>query len=226
MDFEELLARRRSTRKYQDRPLTPRQIGSVIASASRAPVGSNLYKDVHITVVRDQKLLHRLCEAAWKRFSTKEKVKEIAGDTADGENLLKPNLFYGAPAVFFVSHRRQDVQPGIEWANVTTITCMMHLEAVNLGLGSVFMWGALESMRLFPELDHTRELELPEGFVPLIALAVGYPCEAPGPAKKQHVIAVNYIPLRRDDDKWSCGAGIFAGALPPGAACSSGASTF
>lgn len=194
MDFEELLAWRQSTRKYQARPLTAEQIGKILAAANRAPVGSNLYKDLHITVVQDQKLLLRLCEAAWKRFSSKEKVQEIAGDTADGEDLKKPNLFYGAPVVFFVSHRRQDLQPGIEWANVTAVTCMMHLESTNLGLGSVFMWGALESMRLFPELDHTPELELPEGFVPLIALAVGYPLKDIGASKKRHAISVNYIP--------------------------------
>lgn len=194
MEFEELLAWRQSTRKYQDRPLTAEQVGKILAAANRSPVGSNLYKDLHITVVRDQKLLLHLCEAAWKRFSTKDKVKEIAGDTADGTNLKRPNLFYDAPVVFFVSHRVQDLQPGIEWANVTAVACMMHLEATNLGLGSVFMWGALESMRLFPELDHTSALELPGGFAPLIALAVGYPLREPGPSKKEHVISVNYVP--------------------------------
>jgi hypothetical protein len=37
------------------------------------------------------------------------------------------------------------------------------------------MWGALESMRIISELDHTGLLQLPEDFEPLIALAVGYP---------------------------------------------------
>lgn len=194
MDFEELLAFRQSTRKYQDRPLTAEQVARILAAANRAPVGSNLYKDLHITVVQDRELLLHLCEAAWKRFSSREKVKEVAGDTAEGHDLKKPNLFYDAPAVFFVSHRRQNLQPGIEWANVTSVTAMMHLEATDLGLGSVFMWGALESMRLFPELDHSSELRLPEGFVPLIALAVGYGLKEPGVSKKQHVISVNYIP--------------------------------
>lgn len=93
-----------------------------------------------------------------------------------------------------MSHRRQDLQPGIEWANVTSVTSVMHLEATNLGLGSVFMWGALESMRLFPELDHTALLELPGGFAPLIGLAVGYPAKPLEAGKKRHgPIAVNFI---------------------------------
>lgn len=194
MEFEQLLMWRQSTRKYDDRHVTEEDIRKILAAANRAPVGSNLYKDIHITVVQNQEKLLYLCEAAWKRFSTKEKVKEIAGDTADGEILKRPNLFYGAPTVFFVSHRVQDLQPGIDWANVTSVTSLMHLEATNLGLGSVFMWGALESMRLFPELDHTSVLELPEGFAPLIGLAVGYPAKALEPGKKRHApITVNFV---------------------------------
>ncbi|MBR6039991.1 MAG: nitroreductase family protein [Clostridia bacterium] len=77
--------------------------------------------------------------------------------------------------MIFVSHRKQQLQPGIEWANVTSVVNQMHLAATDLGLGSVYMWGALESMRMIPELDHTGLLQLPEDFEPLIALAVGYP---------------------------------------------------
>lgn len=87
------------------------------------------------------------------------------------------NLFYNAPTVLFVSHREQDLQPGIEWANVTSIINQMHLKATDLGLGSVYMWGALESMRMIPELNNTKLLNLPDGFKPLIALALGYPIE-------------------------------------------------
>lgn len=194
MDFDQILSWRQSTRTYEDRQITGEQVEKILAAANRAPVGSNLYKDIHITVVQDKETLLTLCEAAWKRFSSKEKVREIAGDTAEGTNLHRPNLFYGAPTVFFVSHRVQDVQPGIDWANVTSVTALMHLEATDLGLGSVFMWGALESMRLFPELDHTSLLELPQGFTPLIGLAVGHPARALGPSKKRHApIAVNFV---------------------------------
>ena len=58
---------------------------------------------------------------------------------------------------------------------MTSVVNQMHLAATDLGLGSVYMWGALESMRMIPELDHAELLQLPEDFEPLIALAVGYP---------------------------------------------------
>lgn len=196
MEFDRVLQMRRSTRKYTPQQIGDEQIAAILAAANRSPVGSNLYKDIHITVVQDQKKLLYLCEAAWKRFSSKARLKEIAGDTVteEGAGAKTPNLFYDAPAVFFVSHRKQNLQPGIEWANVTTVTNQMHLAATNLGLGSVYMWGALESMRLFPELDHTDVLELPDGFEPLIALAVGYPEKELGAEPNRHTpISVNFI---------------------------------
>ena len=43
-----------------------------------------------------------------------------------------------------------------------------------MGLGSCFMWFALDSMRRIPELDFTGLLELPENYEPLLGLAVGH----------------------------------------------------
>lgn len=196
MDFDKVLEIRQATRKFKSQQISPEETQRILAAANHAPVGSSLYRDVHITVMQDQKKLLYLCEAAWKRFSTGEAVKKVAGDTVRGEDLAArhPNLFYGAPTVFFVSHRKQDLQPGIEFANVTTIATIMQLEATNLGLGSVFMWGALESMRMFPELDHTAVLELPAGFQPLIGVAVGYPENELGDDPHHHApISVNFV---------------------------------
>lgn len=56
------------------------------------------------------------------------------------------------------------------------------------------MWGALESMRLFPELDHTNLLELPPDFQALIGLAGGYPMKEISENDKTHnAMGVNYI---------------------------------
>ena len=195
MEFENVLRLRRSVRAFRPDALSDEQIGRLLAAAKLAPVGSAMYRDLHITVVRSQEKLLRLCEAAWKRFSSVEVVREIAGeaDTDPEAGTQRPNLFYGAPVVFFLSHRRQTLQPGIEWANVTAVAAQMHLAATDMGLGSCFMWGALESMRMFPELDHTALLELPENFEPLLGLAVGYPADGPKKERPRREIGVNRV---------------------------------
>ena len=196
MEFREVLHSRQSTRKYLPKQISDEQLQTLLETANRAPVGSKLYKDIHLTVVQNQEILLKLCEAAWERFSSRQKVEEIAGETLDKTQTkeIRINLFYDAPTVIFVSHRRQTLQPGIEWANATSVVNEMHLAATDMGLGSVYMWGALESMRMIPELDHTELLELPEGFEPLIALAVGYPAEKLKEQPVSHeMITTNYI---------------------------------
>lgn len=197
MEFRDVLKERRSARRFKPDQITEEQLDLLLEAAERAPVGSSMYCDIHLTVVQEQSVLLRLCEAAWERFSTREKVEEIAGAVADktpvAEGRHKPNLFYGAPTVIFVSHRKQTLQPGIEYSNVSGIVNQMHLAATDLGLGSCYMWGALESMRMLPHLDHTDVLDLPEGFEPLLALAVGYPEEEPQAQSGHGPLSVNYV---------------------------------
>ena len=196
MEFEEVLRSRQSTRKYLAKQISDGQLQALLEAANRSPVGSKLYRDIHLTVVQNQEILLKLCEAAWERFSSRQKVEEIAGETLDKTETkeIRINLFYDAPTVIFVSHRRQTLQPGIEWANAASVVNEMHLAATDMGLGSVYMWGALESMRMIPEKDHTALLELPEGFEPLIALAVGYPAEELRERPVSHeMITTNYI---------------------------------
>jgi nitroreductase len=142
-----------------------------------------MYRDIHLTVVQDRDLLDELSLAAAMRSANKQRMREIAGDTVfegAGEGPAgSSDPFYGAPTVVFVSHRNQTVQPGIEYSNVACVVLSMHLAAAELGLGSVFMWHVLESMRELPELDNSRLLNLPQGFSPLLGLAIGRPAKPP-----------------------------------------------
>lgn len=195
MDYFTLLNYRRSTRKFTGVQIAPEDLTRILTAANSAPVGSNRYGDIHLTVVQNRAVLDRLGEAAARRWQDKAKVKEIAADT-DGVSLEEQRYdpFYGAPTVIFVSHRSQSLQPGIEFANVTSVIYSMHLAATALGLGSVFMWFALESMRELPALDHSPVLDLPEGFAPLLGLAVGHPAKELSPRDvKTDRITVNYL---------------------------------
>ena len=155
MDFFDVLKHRRSTRKFTGKPVEQDNISRILLAANSSPVGSNMYKDIHLTVVQDRGILDRLSEAAVKRMEDKAKMNAILGDmkpeTIERANFRDP--FYGAPGVILISHRNQTIQPGIEFANASCIAFSMHLAATELGLGSVFIWGVLEAMREIPELE-------------------------------------------------------------------------
>lgn len=174
MEFFETLKHRRSIRRFLDRQIEQEKLEMLLKAANAAPVGSNMYEDVHISVVQNRDIMKSLARAATLRWSDKEKVKEIIGKTKNLE-MVNYDPFYAAPTLIIVSHREQDLQPGIEYANVTSIVNTMHLAATSLGLASVYSWFAFESMIMIPELDTTEVLHLPDGFRPLLGLAVGYP---------------------------------------------------
>ncbi len=175
--FLDLLERRQSCRRFTPEKLDRETVERLLLAANGAPVGSNRNEDIHVTVVQDQAVLDELASAMKRRREDREALRLITEKIPDRNAAVKDSFdpFYGAPVVFFVSHRGQDLQPGIEYSNVMSVAMMMHLEATALGLGSVFMWGSLEAMRMYPEYDRSALLQLPQGFEPLLGLAVGHP---------------------------------------------------
>jgi nitroreductase len=198
MEYLALLRHRRSTRKFLDKQITEKELSALLLAANGVPVGSNMYRDIHLTVVQNREVLDKLSQAAAKRSLDKKRMKEITGDTVLDTGADKPvalsDPFYGAPTVIFVSHKNQTIQPGIEYSNVACIVLSMHLAATELGLGSVFMWHALESMRELPDLDNAHLLNVPEGFSPLLGIAIGYPAKESGTRElRADKIASSYI---------------------------------
>ncbi len=194
--FLELLEKRRSCRSFSDRKVDEETMGKLLLAANGAPVGSNLNDDIRITVVRDRAVLDELSVAMKRRREDKAALQRITEKVRDRNAAPVRGFdpFYGAPAVIFVSHRRQDLQPGIEFSNVMSVAMMIHLEATELGLGSVFMWGSLEAMRMYPEYDRSSVLQLPDDYQPLLGVAVGYP-EKPAESREltPEKFAVNYL---------------------------------
>ena len=179
VDFFDLIRIRQSVRHFKDEQISQGDLAAILLAANSAPVGSNMNRNTHLTVVQRRDVLDRLSEAAYKRYEDKVMMRKLtealAGDIDVDAHVKNFDPFYGAPTVIFVSHKKDDPQPGIEFANSMCVAYTMHLAAADLGLGSVFMWFALESMREFPEMDNSHILEQPEGFEPLIGIAIGYP---------------------------------------------------
>ena len=71
----------------------------------------------------------------------------------------------------------------------------IHLKATEMGLGSCFGWGVLESERMFPQYSHNELLNLPDGYEPLIGILVGHPQKE---VKAREIpsdrLGINYLP--------------------------------
>ena len=199
MDFFEVTSRRKSSRKFLPEQIKPEELDAIIRAGKTAPIGSNEYKNLHLTVVQNEEVLKALAEGAIvRRKVNRKEMEELSSSISDAASVLDQKAaydpFYHAPTVIFISHRKQTLQPGIEYTNVSTIATTMHLAATALGLGSCFMWYALESMRNLPEYDKTELLELPEDFEPLLGLAIGYiDKELPVRELKEDKISMNVI---------------------------------
>lgn len=153
MEFSKVISTRYSCRSYTEEPVSDAQLQAVLAAGNAAPVGMGAYQTVYLTVIRNRGFLDAVSKAAGAFLKR---------DT---------DPLYGAPVVILVS-AKPGIPPTIEFQNTGTIIENMMLAATDLGLGSVYLMGAIAAMRNEPEL--VGQLNLPEGFVPIAAMALGH----------------------------------------------------
>lgn len=174
MDFNSILALRRSTRSYQPGVKISREdIDAILLAGSSAPVGKADYESLRLTVIQNPALLGRIDAATAKAFGNPE---------------LHP--IYGASTLILVSGR-EGIIPNIEYANTGCIMENMHLKATELGHASIYLWSVTRGINADQVI--LADLKLPEGFRALSALAVGVPGEPLSPRELSVKIDVDYI---------------------------------
>jgi len=146
---------RRSIRSYTGEMPSAEELDLILKAVYASPVGMGRYDSLHVTVVKNADYLARL-------------------EAAAGAQLGKENYhpLYGAPVLLIFS----SVFPGIPTDNSSYSNCAIlsqnaALEAVTLGLGACHIWGAIRALNKEPQL--LAQLNLPEGFAPCCALALG-----------------------------------------------------
>ncbi len=177
------ILKRRSVRAYAPTPLTKEEIETLVKCCIDAPSAKNL-QPYKVTVVTDAEVLTRLGEMA------KEILLHDGSEAAMASvKRFSPNLFYGAPAVFFISIDEKN-----DWAALDAgiMSQTIALGAESLGLNSVIVG----MIRLIFESDLCEEgkrlLGVPEGFFPKLAVAVGHGTETPVRKEKREDI-ISYI---------------------------------
>ena len=153
MNFLKTLKTRKSCRKYTEKQIEKEALDQILLAGNTAPIGMGKYEKIRITVVQNPKMLDRIAE---------ECAENWAGKTW--------SPFYKAPTLIIVSEIPE--KSLAHYANVACVVENMHLMATDLGLGSIYLWGYI---RLLNKNDKLKaDLYIPEDFVLLSALAVGY----------------------------------------------------
>lgn len=179
--IQSILARR-SVRSYEAKAVETEKIDLLLECALAAPTGRNL-QPWFFSVVSNRELLNRI-SAANKQIMS-EMADEFARTAAAAPNF---DSFRGAPLVVFVSGRKD--------AHLATADCAnavenMAIAASSMGLGSCYLAGFKLALEAPNGGSLIQELQIPEGYAPLYALAVGYSNENPGerPTRNRSLIA-------------------------------------
>lgn len=172
---------RRSTRKYKDQQLSEEELQTILEAGIQAPSANNS-QSWHFTVIQDREMISSISD------KSKEVMLQSENEAIVNIGKNPGNIFYNAPTVIIVS--------GKEEVSSSLVDCSaaienMLLAAESLGLGTV--WVGL--VRFFFTLsDEVKKLNLPNGYKPFYAVAIGnkYNDTVQGPSKRNKDV-VNYI---------------------------------
>lgn len=174
MEVLEAVAKRYSCRKFNSNPISEENLQRILKAGMSAPVGMGAYDSLRITVIQDKAFLNEIGDAV------SEMVEKVLG--------RKMNKNFGEAALVLVSAKAGNT-PGMELTNAGCVLENMVIAATSLGIDNIIHGGA--SMLFSKNAAMLAKLNLPEGFVPVLAASFGY-AEVHEESKK-HTIVVNRL---------------------------------
>lgn len=182
MDLITAIESRRSIRAYKDTPVKDEDIAKLLDLAQKAP---NVAGNWHFTVIRNKEFLKEISEANRKIMLASGNPKNVA--KAEDPNF---DCFWHAPCAIVLSC---DVKfPGGD-ASITMAGENICLAAQELGLATCFMGSSNMCMLMPGNEEIVKRFELPENYVPLFSIALGYPAQEAGPRPPAKPNTVKYI---------------------------------
>mgnify|MGYP000133387819 CR=1 FL=1 len=121
MEFDQVLALRKSIRSYTDEPVSKEDLAALVKAALASSVGKHNDAGYTLCVVTDPALLSAI-------------------DKEAEEKLGKPHMFFEAPALIFICETKEAFDYLKEF-DAGIIAEHIHLKASDLGLGSVVLYG-------------------------------------------------------------------------------------
>lgn len=168
MEFDQVLALRKSVRSFTKEPVSEKDIDTLFQAAQAASVGKHNDKGYLLLSVTNPDLLALI-------------------DKEATEKLGKPHMFFQAPALLFICET-PEAYDHLKGFDAGIIAEHIHLKATDMGLGSVILFGFIH--HLGHEADYVKALGLPEGVYPYLAVAVGHSPIADKPRKEDRQFEV------------------------------------
>ena len=156
MNTMEAICSRKSVRSYTGESITQVELEQLLKAAYAAPVGMKAYDTLILTVVTNQTFMDKLNAASAAMMGRPDAVP-----------------LYGASTLIIVSSTLPGgARDNVAYSNAACIVENISLEAVELGIGTCHIWGAIRALNANQGL--LKELKLPEGYVPCCAVILGH----------------------------------------------------
>ncbi len=170
-----LIKRRRSIRNFKEEQLKEDELNQILECAIYAPTGC-YNQPWHFTIIQNKDVLNKMSE-----ISNEEMSKSDDKWLSNKGKKNKP-LFFNAPTVVVVSGKEDAYSP---LTDCSAAIENMLLAAESLDIGS--LWCGLVSH--FFERKEVEVLNIPEGYKPYYAIALGYKDgETPEPLERRRDI--------------------------------------
>lgn len=155
METMKTIATRQSCRAYTEEQITEKELQTILEAANAAPVGMGKYDEIKLTVIQKKDVI--------------AKIDNVVSDFFGNAEIIPT---YGAPTIILISaEKTADSQNAVAYCNAACIVENMALAATELGLGSVYLFSAAAA--LAGKEDYYKELKVPDGFIPVSAIAIG-----------------------------------------------------
>lgn len=158
----ETIMARRSIRKYKPIVIEQDKLSRALECGINAPNG--MYKQSwEIRVVNNSKFMNEI-EKGYTAFQKKEGRKRI----------MHPS--FGAPCLVFIAH---DTTYDLSQVDCGLLGENIILSAQSMGLGTCCLGGIVRYLNSSDASDLLKQLEIPDSYKLLYAIAIGYPNESP-----------------------------------------------
>lgn len=147
---------------------------NILKAGFRAPIASNQYDSIHITIVQNTEMLKEIASAA----------SDIVYQMLN----IRKNMDFGAKTLIIVSGTPAKMS-GIEYANAACVLENMVIAATAQKVDSILWGGAAVAVK--QNMSLKKLLNIPIGFEPLLCASFGYATDIEMP--KEHTIAWNKV---------------------------------